>query len=395
LINPETVVTGKGPLMQGQRGVQARYLKFLEQLQQARKDALDDAARVRFKQAENVLNPAPPELDNAKVLQLIEAQPTVGDFLDGAIGQIEQSDGLSAVGAQDRVIALFKGALQILSAGQFELGEFVAGLELLIKKQRVLRKDTDTEEALAKKTAFYEARQMEIQDEVTNYSFEAPDLFVSKKGEFLVAPLMLALEDSITALGAAQKPDALIAQDKVIALLESVYGTALGKEEKGEDSDAEWTFHPEVPEDRWKLPPDGDEEDAAMADPDMPEIFEGPTKAALMIQKENASEGAMPEVETMTAANLMLMFEAAEGEEDPEPPTFIMDEGPPAAPPDVDALRDPGGKGEGDTTDVEVDRLADSAMQRKRQKAKIQDYVRQLPPEFRRQAADYYEVIGE
>ena len=85
----------------------------------------------------------------------------------------------------------------------------------------------------------------------------------------------------------------------------------------------------------------------------------------------------------------------SESEEPPPPPLFVMDEGPPQAPPDEDAGRDAGGKGDGDTADVDVDRLADSAMQRKRQKAKIQDYVRQLPPEFRRQVSDYYEVIGE
>lgn len=105
----------------------------------------------------------------------------------------------------------------------------------------------------------------------------------------------------------------------------------------------------------------------------------------------------MPEVSTMVAANLFLGMEGEEKDDEgeDEPPPFITDEGPPVAPGDVDALRDAGGKGDGDTTDVDVDRLAGSAMQRKRQKAKIQDYVRQVPPEFRRQLSDYYEEIGK
>ncbi len=396
LINPDVAGAGKGPLIQGQRAMLSRCEKFLEQLRKARVEAFDEASKSRFKHAEEVLSPAPPETESAAVKQLVEPPPTVGDFLKAAIQQIERSDGLAAVGAQDRVLELFKGSLRILSAGRFDFGEFVSGLELLLEKQKALRNDTDKEAELAKKRAFYEARQVEILDGITDFSFDAPDLFVNKRGEFLVDPLMIALEEAIAAIKAAKKEDAVAAQNRVITLLESVYGSVLEKEEEAEEGEgAEWTFHPIVPEDRYKLPPDGDEEDGAESDPDMPDIFEGPTDANLAIQEENASEGAMPEVQTMVAANLFLGLEADEKEGEKEPPQFVMDEGPPMATPDEEAVRDPGGKGETDTADVDVDRLADSAMERKRQKAKIQDYVRQLPPEFRRKVSQYYEVIGQ
>ncbi|MBT7065250.1 MAG: hypothetical protein HN919_03030 [Verrucomicrobia bacterium] len=395
LINPELAGAGKGPLIQGQRAMLARYGRFLELLRKARVEAFDEASRSRFKQAEEVLSPAPPDTESAAVQQLLEPPPTVADFLESAIKQIERSDGLAAAGAQDRVIDLFKGALQLLSAGRFDFGEFVAGLELLLEKQRVLRKDTGREAELEKNSSFYEARQVEIQDAMTDFAFDAPDLFVSKKGEYLVEPLMIAFEEAVDAIKAAKKEDAVAAQERVIALLESVYGSVLEKEGEAEEGEgAEWTFHPVIPEDRYKLPPDGDEEDAGKPDPDMPDIFEGPEAAALMIQPEGMAEGAMPEVQTMTAANLFLGLEDDE-EEDSEPPPFVTDEGPPQAGSDKDAADDAGGRGESNTDAVEVDRLADSAMERKRQKAKIQDYVRQLPPEFRRQVADYYEVIGE
>ena len=395
LINPDLAGAGKGPLIQGQRAMLARYGKFLEQLRKARAQAFDEASKSRFQHAEELLSPAPPDTESTAVLQLVEPPPTVGDFLGAAIQQIERADGLAAVGAQDRVLELFKGALQILSAGRFDFGEFIAGLELLLEKQRELRNDTDKEAELEKKSAFYEARQIEILDAITDFAFDAPDLFVSKKGEYLVEPLMIALEEAVTAIKEAKKEDAVAAQNRVIALLESVYGSVLEKEEEAEDGEgSEWTFHPVVPEDRYKLPPDGDPEDAAMADPDMPQIFEGPEFADLAIQEEGATEGSAPEVMTMVAANLFLGLESDEEEGEKKESKFVTDEGPPQAGSD-DAPDDPGGKGDGSTDAVEVDRLADSAMERKRQKAKIQDYVRQLPPEFRRQVSDYYEVIGE
>ncbi len=134
-----------------------------------------------------------------------------------------------------------------------------------------------------------------------------------------------------------------------------------------------------------------EEGDAPLKDEDMPDIFEGITDAALMIQSDNAAQGAMPDVTTAAAANRFLGLEE---EEDSEPPDFITDTGPPTVGRDK-APDAPGGKGEGDTSEVEKDRLARTAMQRRRQKAKVQEYVRQLPPEFRRQVADYYELIAE
>ncbi len=414
LINPETANAGKGPLMQDQAKILARYQTFLGRLQQVAKDAFDEAAKSRFQQAEQLLNPPPPTKEI--ISKITTPEPTTGEVLQAAAEQIERLEVLAAVGAQDRAIASFKAALQILSAGQFELAEFVAGLEKLIAKQKALRKDTDAEEQLGDKHAFYEARQIEIQDEATDYSYEAPDLFVSKKGEYLVEPLMTALEEAVAALNAAQpdkamaaliaarkrdavvalktakKNRALVAQDKVIALLESVYGTAAkALKEKEEGDDPFWAESPVVPEDLWMLPPDGEKEDTAQKDEDMPEIFEGITSTALMVQPEGTTIGSAPDVSTAGAANKFLGLE--EMEEDSEPGDFITDEGPPSA--GGEAPEAPGENTEGDTTEVEKDRLARESMQRQPQKAKIQDYVRQLPPEFRRQVADYYEVIAQ
>jgi hypothetical protein len=174
LISAETAGAGKGPLMQDQAKMLLRYQRFLEKLQQARDDALDDASKSRFQQAEQLLNPAPPTSENKAISKILITEPTTGEVLQAAVDQIDAGEVVAAVGAQDRVIASFKSALQILSAGQFELAEFVAGLEKLLEKQKVLRKDTEAEEDLETKFAFYEARQIEIQGEVTDYSFDAP-----------------------------------------------------------------------------------------------------------------------------------------------------------------------------------------------------------------------------
>ena len=81
-----------------------------------------------------------------------------------------------------------------------------------------------------------------------------------------------------------------------------------------------------------------------------------------------------------------------------EPPDFITDEGAPSVGKDENkpAESPEGENTEGDTTEMEdKGRLADDAMQRRRQREKVQEYVRDLPPEFRRQVADYYELIAE
>jgi hypothetical protein len=389
LTNPETVKTGKVQLIQDQTAILARYQKFIAKLGKSRDETTDDAAKSRLQQAEQLLNPKPPALNNNAARAIMTAEPTTGDVIQAAIDQLGVPDVIAVVGAQDRVIETFKAALQILSAGQFDLGELVAGLEKLIEKQKVLRKETEAEANLEGRKSFYEARQVEIQDEVTNYSFEAPDLFVSKEGEFLVEPLMVSLGEAVAALKEAKKEKALPAQDKIIALLQSVYGTATDAAEE-EGKKPFWADSPVVPEELWKLPNDGEEEDLAKVDKDFPEIFEGITSAALMIQPESVAKGAQPDVSKATAANKFIGLK----EEEDSKPAYVTDESPPSvgSKKSSDA---PGGEGKGDSSDVEKDRLARDSMQRQQQKAKVQDYARQLPPEFRRQVADYYESISE
>lgn len=390
LISPETAGAGKGPLMQDQTSINTRYQTFLEKLQQAREDALDEVSKSRFMQVEHVLSP--PQTTSEVLKEVLTPEPSTGDVLKAAIEQLDQSQVLDAVGAQDRAIASFKAALAILSAGQTDLADFVAGLEKLIEKQKALRKEIEPqeEEVFKSKHSFFEARQVEIMDEVTNFTFDAPDLFVSKEGEFLVEPLLIALSDAVEAINATEKEKTLAAQAKVIALLESVYGTATEALEE-EEGDPFWAYSPAIPEDKWKLPKDGDEEDAAMKDEDFPEIFEGIIAAELSIQADSVAQGAQEDVSTALAAPRMISLEESE---DGEPPDFITDEGPPSV--GGDKAPDAAGEDtEGNTNEVEKDRLARESIQRKRQKAKIQDYVRQLPPEFRRQVADYYEVIAE
>jgi len=389
LTNPETVKTGKVQLIQDQTAILARYQKFIAKLGKSRDETTDDAAKSRLQQAEQLLNPKPPALNNNAARAILTAEPTTGDVIQAAIDQLGVPDVIAVVGAQDRVIETFKAALQILSAGQFDLGELVAGLEKLIEKQKVLRKETEAEANLEGRKSFYEARQVEIQDEVTNYSFEAPDLFVSKEGEFLVEPLMVSLGEAVAALKEAKKEKALPAQDKIIALLQSVYGTATDAAEE-EGKKPFWADSPVVPEELWKLPNDGEEEDLAKVDKDFPEIFEGITSAALMIQPESVAKGAQPDVSKASAANKFIGLK----EEEDSKPAFVTDESPPsmASKKSSDA---PSKAGKGDSSDVEKDRLARDSMQRQQQKAKVQDYARQLPPEFRRQVADYYESISE
>ena len=288
---------------------------------------------------------------------------------------------------------MLKDALQILSAGQSDLADFVAGLEKLLRKQRELRKDVAAEETLDTKATFFEARQIEIMDDVTGFSFDAPDLFVSKEGDYLVEPLLTALGEAVSSLNAMEKENALVAQDKVILFLEAVYGTAEEALDEEEEGDPFWAYSPHVPEEFWKLPDDGEEEDELLVDEDFPDIFEGIQFAELMIQPDSVAEGAQADVTTAYAANRFIGLEESD---DSEPPDFITDEGPPQVGSDKEAPDEAGENTEGNTTELEdKGRLADDAIQRRRQREKIQEYVRDLPPEFRRQVTEYYESIAE
>lgn len=392
LISPDTAGAGKGPLMQDQGALVTRVQAFIEKLKSARDEALDEAAKSRFNQALLVLQPTQ---TNAEVLkEVLTTDPPVTKVLEASVDQIQSAEVLYAVDAQDRGLVMLKAALQILSAGQSELGDFVAGLEKLLKKQRELRKDVAAEETLDTKAALFEARQVEIMDEVTSMSFDAPDLFVSKEGEYLVEPVLTALSEAVGGLSAKEKEKTLAAQDKVIAFLEAVYGTAKEAEEQ-EEGDPFWAYSPHVPEDKWKLPDDGEEEDELLEDEDFPEIFEGITSAELMIQPDSAAEGSQADVSTALAANRYIGLDE---EGDDEPPDYITDEGPPSVGKDEDkpAESPEGENTDGNTTEIEdKGRLADDAIQRRRQREKIQEYVRDLPPEFRKQVADYYESIAE
>ncbi len=383
LISPETSGAGKGPLMQEQTTILDRNGKFLEQLAKAREEAADEAAKSRFQQAAEVLNPEPPK--NKDFQEIIETRTTSANILQAAITQIDSGDVLSAVGAQDAVIAMLKSALQILSSGQFELADFVAGLEKLIQKQKILMTETEAEQDLANKTAFYEARQIEIRDEINKSAFDAPDLFVNKEGEYLAEPLMISLGEAIDAIKAAEKEKSVAAQKKVIVLLESVYGSAsMTADEVGKE--AHWVKSPEVPEALFKLPPDGEEADVALADTAIPEFFE--SAAAYELSIPEGGKGAAPGA-TAAAANLIIGL--TEHEEEAK---GVTDEG--AA--SVGQNKNPSGPGSnemGYANAVKKEGLARDSMQRQQRKAKIQDYVRQLPPEFRSQVADYYELISE
>lgn len=391
LISPDTAGAGKGPLMQDQASVINRLKALIEKLEAARDEAQDESAKLRFKQAALMLKPAE---TGAEVLKdILTSDPPVTKVLQAAVTQIDTAEVLYAVDAQDRGLVMLKAALQVLSSGQSELADFVAGLEKLLKKQRELRKDVAAEETLDAKAPFFEARQVEIMDEVTNYTFEAPDLFVSKEGEFLVEPMLTALAGAVAAINAKEKDKTLVEQDKVIVLLESVYGTAEEAEEEEDGKDPFWAYSPAVGEEYWKLPEDGDEEDEMLEDEDMPEIFEGITSAELMIQPDSVAQGAQADVSTAMAANRFISLEA---DDEGEKPDYITDEGPPAAGSDKDAPDAAGEDTVGNTEEMKnKGRLADEAIQRRRQRAKVQEYVRDLPPEFRRQVSDYYELIAE
>jgi hypothetical protein len=383
LISPETSGAGKGPLMQDQTTLLNRNEKFLEQLAKARDEAVDEATKTRFQQATDVLNPAKPK--NSDFQEIVDAQTTSADILQAAITQIDAGDVLSAVGAQDAVTAVFKSALQILSSGQFDLGDFVAGLEKLIQKQKVLMTETEAEQDLANRVSFYEARQTEIRDEISKSAFDGPDLFVNKEGEYLVEPLMTSLTEAIDAIKAGEKETAVTAQKKVIALLESAYGTASMTTEEAE-GESHWVNSPEIPEELFKLPPDGEEEDMELVDADIPEFFESDMAYELGIPE--GGKGAAPGA-TAAAANLIIGLSEQEKET-----KGVTDEG--AA--SVGHDRNPSGAGSNESgyaNAIKKEGLARDSMQRQQQKAKIQDYVRQLPPEFRSQVADYYELISE
>jgi hypothetical protein len=383
LISPETSGAGKGPLMQEQTTILDRNGKLLEQFGKARDEAVDEATRTRFQQAADVLNPAKPK--NTDFQEIIEAQTTSADILQAAITQIDTGDVLSAVAAQDAATALFKSALQILSSGQFDLGDFVAGIEKLIQKQKILMEETQAEQDLANRISLYEARQTEIRDEISNSAFDAPDLFVSKEGEYLVEPLMTSLAEAIDAIKASEKETAVTAQKKVIVLLESVYGSASMTME-GAEKEAHWVKSPEIPEELFKLPPDGEEEDMELVDTDIPEFFESDVAYELGIPE--GGKGAAPGA---TAASANMIIGLKENEEEAK---GVTDEGAPS----VGQNKNPSGPGSnerGYANAIRKEGLARDSMQRQQRKAKIQDYVRQLPPEFRSQVADYYELISE
>ena len=365
LLTPEAGALDQGRVSRAQQGVIDRYVQFFEMLTAARKQALDKDLATRLGNAEKVLTDGKPAAR-----------------LAAAIDQVTQSKAIGAVSEQDQALIVLRKAEKILS--EETMSDLVSELARILAAEKDLYQDTKQAVAAAFQTekSQYEARQIGIgnllETAIKNFTPDlaeklfpagtpaAPPAAATSPTTPTSAEVSASLTEAhkavgvaVTELNAGKQEPALAAELAVIAALEKAIAQV--KAELGAEA-------PPV-------------EIGELTLADAAEGAEGAGEGAGAGAGEGAGEGE--------GAG------AGKGKGPPKrskgiPPKFAGD------PKDLEeSFAD--GKTEIDGRGADVNRKGHlgETLARRNRSAAIQNYVQQLPPEFRQQVAEYYETIAE
>ncbi|MFN0125479.1 MAG: hypothetical protein ACKV19_02205 [Verrucomicrobiales bacterium] len=378
ILTPEAGNLDQGRVSRAQQTVIDRYVPFFDMLTTARKQATDLTTASRLGKAEQVL---------------IESKPEAR--LAAAIDQITQSKAIGAVGEQDQAIDALRKAEKILA--EEAASDFVTELARILAAEKELHQDTTQAEAAAfqAEKSQFEARQIGIdkmiETAISNFlpslagtpAAPPPTPAPTPAPTFTTPPVSAQLAASITEankavavavteLNAGNQPESIAAELAVIAALEKAIaqaraemGTEVPPVEAGDISLADIGTGGEG------LDSFGEGFDSFGGSDSFAEGF-GEGQGVGQGQGEGQGQGKGK----------------ARGRGQPTP--FAGD------PKDLeesyaDGRTDIGGRG----ADVKRTRQSLDALSRRQRSAAIQNFVQQLPPEFRQQVADYYETLAE
>ena len=395
IIAPATAKVDQGRLGRAQQSVISRYREFFYLLAETRQQA-DGEAKKRFAAAEQRLHQGKPE-----------------NLLAKAIENIALTNAIAAVANQEQALVVLRAAEKILAAEEDGLSDLLKELEQILAEQKKLKKDVEASNRQQFVTAQsqFEAKQLEIGNDV--------DAWVGIEqlaGEALEAPLRDAKQAIAKARGflaAGAQPKAVEAQIEAIAALERALAIVLAALEaieeeqmaEEEQQGEEQQFGQEAAGDDGA---DGFGDDGFGADAFGADGFGADGFGADGFGADGAgaagAEGAG--VGEGAGAGAGVGAGAGAGQGQGQGTGTGTGSGKGSGPGQPTPFR-------GDPKDLEESFAAGTSstvargekvlrkgrardvLSRRRRSAAIQKYVQQLPPEFRRQVADYFEALAE
>ena len=396
IIAPATAKVDQGRLGRAQQSVISRYREFFYLLAETRQQA-DGEAKKRFAAAEQRLHQGKPE-----------------NLLAKAIENIALTNAIAAVANQEQALVVLRAAEKILAAEEDGLSDLLKELEQILAEQKKLKKDVEASNRQQFVTAQsqFEAKQLEIGNDV--------DAWVGIEqlaGEALEAPLRDAKQAIAKARGflaAGAQPKAVEAQIEAIAALERALAIVLAALEaieeeqmaEEEQQGEEQQFGQEAAGDDGA---DGFGDDAFAADAFGADAFgadgfgaDGFGADGFGADGAGAAGAEGAGVGEGAGAGAGVGAGAGAGQGQGQGTGSGKGSGPGQPTPfrgDPKDLEESFAAGTSSTVargeQVLRKGRARDVLSRRRRSAAIQKYVQQLPPEFRRQVADYFEALAE
>ncbi len=412
-VNPDIAAADKPRVVRAQDEALLDLGQFTRLLEGAVEKASDETLARRFKGAAKALGERKPDMS-----------------LRSAAGAIRLEDSIAAVEHQDKAIEGLKEIERILASDEDQIAtkeDVLEELKRILEEQVDLKEETEDAGKELKNASELQAEQLELQKDLEEaVAGEPPNESVENASD--------AMEEAAEAFGEGNQEAALPPQDTAISELQNAISQLEAEiAEAAEAASSDSFADSQPPSDSFADPSDSfaDPSDS-FADPSdsFGDSFAEPSDSFADAAPSDGfpsdgfpSDGAPGEGapgegapapgapgEGAPAPGAPGAGPPAPGAGPPAPgigpPSSVPGAGVPVpgsfapAPPGV-LPDDPqiDSTGYSSTTargnQVKRTRMSKNSLERRRRAAAIQKYVQQLPPEFRKQVADYYEILAE
>jgi hypothetical protein len=392
-INEGAATADKPRMVRAQNETLLELEQFARLLEGAADEATDESLARRFKGAFKVLQERKPEMS-----------------LRSALATIEQEDSIAAVEYQDKAIEILKEIERVLSSDEDEIAskeDVLEELKRILEEQIDLKEEVEDAGKELKNASELQAEQLELQKDLEKaVAGEPPSETLEEASD--------AMEEAAEELAEGDQEGALPPQETAINELQNAINQleseiaeaaeaadAFADAQELSDSFADPSDSFAEPSDSFAdpsdsfgdsfadgSPSDGFPSDAGAGEPGAGPPGAGPPGAG---PPGAGPPGAGPPGSGAPGIGPPSSVPGSgipvPGSFSPAPPGVLPDD------PQIDST------GYSSTTvrgnQVKRTRMSMNSLERRRRAAAIQKYVQQLPPEFRKQVADYYEVLAE
>ena len=404
-INEGAATADKPRMVRAQSETLLDLGRFARVLEGAADKATDESLARRFKGAFKVLQERKPERS-----------------LRSALATIEQEDSIAAVKLQDKAIEALKEIERVLSSDEDELAtkeDVLEELKRILEEQVDLKEEVEDAGKELKNASELQAEQLELQKDLekavageppSEALEEASDAMEEAAEELAEGDQEGALPPQETAINELQNAISQL-EAEIAEAAEAASSDSFADSQDPSDSFADPSDSFADPSDSFADPSDSFGDSFADGSPSDGIPSDGFPSDGFPSDAGAGEPGAGPPGAGPPGAGPPGAGPPGAGPPGPGapgigPPSSVPGSGVPVpgsfapAPPGV-LPDDPqiDSTGYSSTTvrgnQVKRTRMSMNSLERRRRAAAIQKYVQQLPPEFRKQVADYYEVLAE